>query len=143
MLNFLFRVPGNYQRKSTRHSWSKKHIVKTIQSVTENKVGWLKASRAFNVPRAPIRRHFVNVPVNIGRFKATFESVVEKELLEHLLDFKQIFFEVTTTEVRKSAFKFGKKAEVSHRFGKDADMTGWDWIKGLRRRNPYISLWAP
>ncbi|CAH2100084.1 unnamed protein product [Euphydryas editha] len=57
-------------------------MAKAIKSVVENKMGWLKASKIFNVPQATLRRHFVNVPVNLGRFKSTFDSAIEQQFDE-------------------------------------------------------------
>lgn len=143
MLYFLFRMPANYVRKTTRNAWSDEDMASAIKHVRQNKMGWLRASKTFNVPQATLRRHFMNVPQNMGRFKPTFDSVTEKQFVDHLLDFEQRFFGLTTTDVRKLAFEFANRAGVSHRFYEETQMAGWDWLKGFRKRNPSISLRTP
>lgn len=136
-------MPGNYKRKSTRHSWSKEDMAKAIESIKEKKMGWLKASRTFNVPQATLRRHFEKVPANLGRFKPTFEAEIEQQLVQHILHFEERFFGFNTTDVRKLAYQFARKAGLPNRFDNNAQMAGWDWLKGFRKRNPSISLRAP
>lgn len=136
-------MPGNYKRTSTRKSWSHEDMELAIKAVRENRMGWLLASKRFNVPQATLRRHFYSVPVNLGRFKPTFNADMEKALVEHILEFESRLFGFNTTEIRKLAFDFAEKLGLDHRFDKNAKTAGWDWLKGFRDRNPNITLRAP
>lgn len=136
-------MPGNYKRKSTRKSWSQEDMNEAIKAIKENNMGWLLASKHFNVPQAPLRRHYYRTPVNLGRFKPTFNAEMEKGLVDHMLEFESQLFGFNTTEIRKLAFEFAEKLGLDHRFDKNEKIAGWDWLKGLRERNPNISLRAP
>lgn len=136
-------MPGNYKRTSTRKSWSQEDMAMAIEAVKENRMGWLLASKHFNVPQATLRRHFYKVPVNLGRFKPTFNVDMEKALVDHIDEFESRLFGFNTTEIRKLAFEFAERLELDHRFDKTKKIAGWDWLKGFRQRNPHISLRAP
>lgn len=84
-------MPSNYKRTSTRKSWSQEDMVKAIEAVKENSMGWLLASKRFNVPQATLRRHYYSTPENLGRFKPTFNADMEKILVDHVLDLKDDF----------------------------------------------------
>ncbi|CAG5045587.1 unnamed protein product [Parnassius apollo] len=114
-----------------------------IKAVNENRMGWLLASKHFNVPQATLRRYFYSVPVNLGRFKPTFNADMEKALVDHMLEFESRLFGFNTTEIRKLAFEFAERLGLDHRFDKTEKIAGWDWLKGFRERNPQISLRAP
>jgi len=136
-------MPGNYKRTSTRKSWQQEDMTKAIEAVKEKKMGWLSASKHFNVPQATLRRYYHNVPANLGRFKPTFNPEMEKELVNHILEFEGRLFGFNTTEIRKLAYEFAEKMGLNHRFDRNKQIAGWDWLKGFRERNPNISLRAP
>lgn len=120
---FLFsRMPGNYQRTSTRKSWSQEDMANAIEAVKKKKMGWLLASKQFNVPQH--KQRFVVIiigssPENLGRFKPTFNAEMEKALVDHVLDFEERFFGFNTTETRKFAYEFAEKLGLDHRFDKN------------------------
>ena len=136
-------MPNNYKRTSTRHKWSKEGMAMAIEAVKGKKMGWLQASKKFNVPQATLRRHFARVPINLGRFKTTFHPEVEKDLVDHVLHFESRFFGFTTSDIRKLAYQLAERMNLNHRFDKSSQMAGWDWLKGFRERNPNISLRSP
>ncbi|XP_060801031.1 uncharacterized protein LOC132901895 [Amyelois transitella] len=136
-------MPGNYKRTSTRKSWSQEDMDKAIEAVKNNRMGWLLASKHFNVPQATLRRHYHSTPVNLGRFKPTFNKDMEKALVDRVLEFESRLFGFNTTEIRKLAFEFAEKLGLNHRFDKNEKIAGWDWLKGFRERNPNIALRAP
>lgn len=92
-------MPG--QRFSTRKSWSQEDMAKAIEAVKKNKMGWLLASKQFNVPQATLRRHYYSTPKNLGRYKPTFNVDMEKALVDHVLEFERRLFGFNTTEIKK------------------------------------------
>lgn len=50
-------MPRNYSRKTDRQGWDKTSMEKAIEAVKNNEMGWLLASKAFNVPQSTLRRH--------------------------------------------------------------------------------------
>lgn len=136
-------MPGNYQRTSTRKSWSQEDMARAIEAVKNKKMGWLLASKHFNVPQATLRRHYYRSPKNLGRFKPTFTAEMEKALVDHVLEFERRFFGFNTTEIRKLAYEFAEVMGLDHRFNRKKKIAGWDWLKGFRERNSNISLREP
>lgn len=47
---------SNYNRKTKRQSWPESDNIKTISAIKQKDMGWLKASRQFNVPQSTLRR---------------------------------------------------------------------------------------
>ncbi|KAF2884386.1 hypothetical protein ILUMI_21765 [Ignelater luminosus] len=92
-------------------------------------MGWLLASKRFNVPQATLSHHYQHVPVSIGRYKPTFDPEMKKELANHIFDFEGRLFGLNIFAVRKLACGIGSDKTI---------------IKlTFRERNPSISLRAP
>lgn len=50
-------MPRNYSRKTNRQGWDKTSMEKAIEAVKKNEMGWLRASKVFNVSQSTLRRH--------------------------------------------------------------------------------------
>lgn len=50
-------MPRNYSRKTDRQGWDNISMEKAIQAVKNNEMGWLLASKVFNIPQSTLRRH--------------------------------------------------------------------------------------
>lgn len=50
-------MPRNYSRKTVRQGWDKTSMEKAIETVMNNKMGWLLPSKFFNIPQSTVRRH--------------------------------------------------------------------------------------
>lgn len=141
---------GKYQRKSTRQNWDEGSMRRAINAVHNGEMGWLRAAKLFGVPQATLRRRARNsnkfirgVSKGLGRFRPTFEAVVERELVEHLKLLESRLFGMTVTDVRKLAYELAERSQLEHRFSHDTKMAGWDWLAGFRSRNPDIALRKP
>ena len=139
---------GRYKRTSTRHTWTEDNMKEAIMAIREKKMGWLLASKTFNVPSTTLRRR-VNTTIEgwkntyMGGYKVTFNKTLENEIVEHLKNLEVRFFGLTTTDVRKLAYQVAEAKKIPHRFSHAKKMAGWDWLKGFRNRNPAISLRTP
>lgn len=61
LIDFVAMSPTNgYQRKTSRQSWNSADMEKALAAVADKKMGWLRASREFNVPQATLRRRANN-----------------------------------------------------------------------------------
>lgn len=141
---------GKYNRKSIRQSWDEGSMQRAIDAVNNNEMGWLRAAHEFGVPQATLRRRARNknkfiqgTSKGLGRFKCTFNTDLERELVDHLKTLESRLFGLNTTEVRKLAYQLAEKNSMEHRFNHDTKMAGWDWLKGFRSRNPDIGLRKP
>lgn len=55
---YFFQImPRNYKRKTERQFWSQDTMFNAIKLVENNELGWLRASKRFNVPQAVLRGH--------------------------------------------------------------------------------------
>lgn len=50
------------------------------------------------------------------------------------------FFGLTTTDVRKMAYKLAEKIKIKHSFDKKNGISGKGWLRGFCQRNPQLSL---
>ncbi|CAI6371189.1 unnamed protein product [Macrosiphum euphorbiae] len=140
---------SHYARISERQRWSEESMKKAIIAVQNKEMGWLKASKQFNVPQATLRRRFHNtnkiakgIVKHLGR-PSCLSSMVEKKLVDHILNLESRFFGMTVKEVKKLAYDFAEEAHIPHNFNKEKREAGWDWLAGFRKRNPELSLRSP
>ncbi|XP_063222442.1 uncharacterized protein LOC134530981 isoform X3 [Bacillus rossius redtenbacheri] len=52
----MIKMVSKYKRRTSRLSWNEEAMLQAIKAVKENKMGWLKASQVFKVPRTTLRR---------------------------------------------------------------------------------------
>lgn len=148
---------GKYQRTSNRLSWREEDMKSAIKAVETNQMGWLKASKTFNVPFGTLRRRANNRDTGrhcnkiatgfkkgyMGGNRATFSAQQEYELVEHLKNMETRFFGITTIELRKLAFQWAQKNNIPNNFNKEKEEAGWDWLRGFLNRNSTLSLRTP
>lgn len=146
----LLQMVGKYERKSNRQSWNARDMELAVEAVQSGRMGWLKASKSFNVPHTTLRRRVQGknkrvkgIQKGLGRYDTTFTAEQEQEIVDYLKMIETRMYGLTTTELRKLAFNFAEKNRIDHRFNKETQMAGWDWLKGFRERNPTISLRVP
>lgn len=135
-----------YIRKSSRQSWDENQMREAIDAVRSGKMGWLLASRTYNVPCSTLRRRaqIGNTSKGyLGGHKTTFDANLEKELVNHLQDLEIRFFGMTSLDVRKLAYQIAVKKKIPHRFSIEKEMAGRGWLRLFRMRNPTISLRIP
>lgn len=135
-----------YIRKSSRQSWDEKQMREAIDAVRGGKMGWLLASKTYNVPFTTLRRRTQTGNTSkgyLGGHKSTFDASLEKELVNHLQDLEIRFFGMTSVEVRKLAYQIAVKKKIPHRFSKEKEMAGKGWLRLFRMRNPTLSLRIP
>lgn len=140
----------SYKRTSNRGAWNDADMERAIQAVRNGEMGWLKASKSFNVPTATLRRRAlgknkfaVNTDKHFGSFQSTLNRDLEIAIVNHMLDLESRFFGMTTTDVRQLAYEVAEKMKIKHRFNKETKMAGKGWLHGFRQRNPQLSLRLP
>ncbi|KAF2886856.1 hypothetical protein ILUMI_19317 [Ignelater luminosus] len=136
---------GRYQKKSTRQSWTEQNMQQAIDAVKEKRMGWLLASTTYNVPFTTLRRRASSSKGcsmgYLGGHKVTFsKKKLETELVEHIKTLETRFFGLTTLDVRKLAFQIAEVKKIAHRFSRDKEVVGWNWLRGFTQQNPSISL---
>lgn len=139
-----------YKRKSNRGNWNEADMQRALEATRNHEMGWLKASKTFNVPTATLRRRGLNknkiakeVNKYLGSIKSTLSMEVEQAIVNHILDLESRFFGLSTIDVRKLAFEIAEKMKIKHTFNKNLKMAGKGWLNGFRKRNPQLSLRLP
>lgn len=123
---------------------------RALNAVRNREMGWLRASKTFNVPTATLRRRALNknrIATNTKKYLGSLESVLNEEaeaaIVKHILDLESRFFGLTTTDVRKLAYEVAEKMKIKHPFNKEKKMAGKGWLRGFRQRNPELALRLP
>lgn len=122
---------------------------RAIAAINSKKVGWLKASKQFNVPQATLRRRYggknqICNGVNKKLDRAPiFSPEIEQKIVSHILNLESKLFEITIKELRLLAFELAEGAGIPHNFNRVKKEAGLDWVKGFRLRNKDISLRKP
>ncbi|KAG5894424.1 hypothetical protein JTB14_019794 [Gonioctena quinquepunctata] len=87
---------GKYKRKTQRQSWDENSMRQAVEEVLEGRMGYLKASREYEVPRTTIEVRVKKIKQGVlnkedsakkelGRHKPVFSPAQEKELVEYIL----------------------------------------------------------
>lgn len=145
---------GRYQRKTDRQSWSTESMAGAIQEVLEGKMGYRRASKAYNVPQTTLERKVKEArqkelssqaaaAKRLGRYKTVFSEAQEKELVDHLLHLEERLFGVTLSDLRTLAFELAEKNKIQHVFNMERRMAGKDWLYGFLKRHPILALRNP
>lgn len=141
---------GTYIRKTRRQSWDEEAMQRAIDAINNEEMGWLRASKTFNVPQATLRRRARNknkviqgVRKGLGRFHSTFEKELEEEIMCHVKLLESRLFGMTCEDLMKLGYQVAEQNGLPHRFNRDKKIAGRDWLTGFRKRNPGISLRKP
>lgn len=137
-------------RKTNRQQWDPQDMANAIRAVQNGEMGWLRASKAFNVPFTTLRRRASNAnkrvknnSTGLGRFFTTFTPEQEKSIVDHLKQMEQRLFGITCKELRSLIYEWAEINKIPHRFNKNEKRAGLDWVRGFRSRNPEITLRKP
>lgn len=132
----------------TRKLWSQTQMAKAIEAVREKKMGYLKASKEFRVPRATLFRLANSTETNastaastiLGR-KPVFPKELEDELQKYLVEMEAMFYGLTKRDVCSLAYQLAVRNNIPHPF-KD-ETAGKDWFYAFMKRNPKLSVRKP
>ena len=139
----------NYKRKSARGSWKKEDMKRAIHSIQNQICTITKAAKEYKVPKTTLIRHFhgelkAKRPGELSLSRApTIGSQNEKELVEYIKGMESKLFGLTRTDVRKLAYEFAVRNNITHSFSNDKQMAGTDWLYAFMKRNPDINLRKP
>ncbi|KAG8239760.1 hypothetical protein J437_LFUL010608 [Ladona fulva] len=114
-------------------------------------MGFLKASKQFNVPKSSIERYVktakkypdYKVDKSDGKYKNVFTAEQEEELVSYLKTMESRLFGLTMKYLRSLAYELAEKNELTHRFNKETCLAGQDCIKGFITRHPSLSIRTP
>ncbi|CAG5003827.1 unnamed protein product [Parnassius apollo] len=89
-------------------------------------MGWLLASKVFNVPQSTLIRHALKqnkvlapTTKGMGRYRSVFTYEMERELVEHIKILETRLFEFTRKEVLELAYQFADVNNIPHNFNNE------------------------
>lgn len=135
---------------SQRKKWSKEAMLKAVEAVKNHEMGYLKASKIFNVPRSTLE-NYVNHPtktsldlvsVPLGR-KPTLGTDLENELVKYCKEMDRCFYGLRLRDIRVLAYQLAIKNNLNHNFAASKGMAGEKWLKRFFRRNPSLAVRTP
>lgn len=103
-------------KEKTRQAWDKNAIADSIKAVREKKMGFLKASKTYCVPKTTlirllkIKHKSLSDVTNhkLGR-KSTLPSELENELADYILEIEKSGFGLTLRDIRSLAYQLAQK----------------------------------
>ncbi|KAB0804261.1 hypothetical protein PPYR_01231 [Photinus pyralis] len=153
-VGWFLSAMGKYTRKSDRQSWDENSMHLAVEEVLEGRMGYLKASKEYGVPRSTIEARVKKVKRGVlnredsskkglGRHKPVFTLAQEEELVEHILSMEARLFGLTLDQLRSLAFELAHRNGISHRFNMEKKKAGKAWLYAFLARHPNVKLRSP
>lgn len=135
--------------ENKRKQYSIEKMTLAITAVREKKMGYLKASKIYQVPRTTLFRLSQNTIVpaekaattRLGR-KCILGENLEQELVDYVLRMEAKFYGLTMKDLRRLAFQLAVKNKLTHPFSEDG-LAGRAWIDLFLKRHPNLSIRKP
>lgn len=135
-------VMGRYTRKTQRGSFSAETLDAALNAILKDGRKIREVARTYGIHEATLRRKLKIKNLtkdakseSLGR-APVFSAAQEKEIVDHVLNLANLFFGVTSTELRSMVFKYAEQNKIKHNFNRDKQMAGPDWFHGFVKRNP-------
>lgn len=134
----------------TRQQWAKDSMTMAILAIKEQRMGYLKASKTFGVPKTTLIRlcQQKNKPLEevtnlkLGR-KAIFPDKFETDLVEYVLAMEASGFGLTRRDIMKLAYQLAEKNKLKHNFSNHKQSAGKTWLRLFLQRHPEVSFRQP
>lgn len=132
-----------------RKQWDKQNMENAIKAKLNNEMGYLKAAKVFNVPKATLEYYCkLENPVEavnkstLGR-KPVLPEALETELVNHCLEMEKRFYGLTSSDIRRLAYQLALANNIPHPFSKGKAVAGKKWLRNFLRRNKKLSFRTP
>jgi hypothetical protein len=138
-------MPRHRERTTQKASWGADSLAKAIKSIKEGAKSIRQAAKCFGIPYTTLNERLKlddQKKPAFGR-PPVMNRTQEKELFEQTVLLSELFYGVTTTQLRKFAFSYAEKMNLNHSFNKEDRLAGKDWLEGFLKRNPGIPLRRP
>ncbi|CAH2100623.1 unnamed protein product [Euphydryas editha] len=115
-----------------------------INAVQKGRLTQRVAAARYNIPRRTLRDH-LKTGQEIKRFgrKPILTKKQEEDLAARIKRFANIGIPLTTKFIRKQAFLFCERYDITNNFGSSKRVAGVDWLRSFLKRNPSISKRKP
>lgn len=144
MKGIFLQMPNKYQRKAInmRGNWSQENLINAVNSVMNDNMSVRRASVMFNIPRKTLERRIKSGNTEKGSMgpSCDFGRENEARLSRHILKMQSKGFPLTRDDLRTIAFQFAEQLNIKHRFNKEIQKAGYDWLCLFLSRNPRITV---
>ncbi|KAJ8980866.1 hypothetical protein NQ317_008925 [Molorchus minor] len=113
-----------------RQSWNADCMRQAVEEVLEGRMGYLKASKVFGVPRTTLE----------ARVKKVKKGVQEEQLVQHILSMEARLFGFTLNDLQSLAFQLAFRNNLPHQFNIEKKKAGKAWLYGFLSRHPNVRL---
>lgn len=134
-------MPRVYKRKTNRGEWNKDALIAAMREVREGSLCCNAAAITYDIPEPTLRRYLKRealgkeLPEGAGRFKNTFNALQTKDFVSYLTECNQRGLGLTSIQVRKLAYQYAEANNIEHRFNRETQAAGTDWLKSFSACN--------
>lgn len=140
----FFQMPRVYSRQTEKANWDCEQLKAALGAIRNGR-SIREVSRAFNIPRSTLQKRLKqnsDAGPSLGR-KPVFSTVEEKCLAEHVIHLSKLFYGISRQEIKKCAYDYALKNNLTCPFNRESKSAGNDWLWGFMKRNPSIALRKP
>lgn len=133
-----------------RKQWNPDSMKKAVEAVRMKEMGYKKAAKMFNVPRATLKDY-------VKKFEKSVEEVVsgkmgrkpvlpvelEEELVNYCLEMEKIYYGINASDLKRMAFQLAIRNNIPHPFSQTKKKAGKKWMKLFMARHPSLSFRKP
>jgi len=135
-------MPTKYERMCpNRGKWTEEALEAALQSIAEG-MDVNEAAKVFEIPPRTLKRRAESGNSRKGRMgpDSLLGEDAEKKIVIHINKLQERGFTPTRLEVRRMAFYLAEQLKIQHRFNRQAELAGYDWLSSFLRRNPELSI---
>lgn len=147
-LTLIFAVlvmPTKYKRKidgPQRRQWTQESLVEALRSIKAGEMGINAAARHYGIPSRTLRRRRQTgivhaIPLGPQGILGTEN---EKRLVTHIQKLEKVGFAPDRDTIRSLAYQFAEKIGIRHKFNRETQMAGYDWLESFLCRNKELSI---
>lgn len=135
-----------YLRTAQRQNWTPDQL-KSALKATKNGSSIRKAGKEFEIPQSTLRDK-LKIADNGGLVPALGRKVIftpeqEKEISNLVIKLTNLFYGLTTIELRHLAFEYAEKNHIKHNFNREQGVARYDWLYLFTKRNSEVKLRVP
>lgn len=141
-------MEGKKATPKKRKSWNTENMIDAVTAVREGKMGYLRASKAFHVPKITLQRYVkkdeidptTSINTVLGR-KPALPDDLEQKLVEYCIEMDKKFFLLRRGDLSKMAYQLALRNNIPNPFKGEA--AGKTWLKNFLKRHPNLSVRTP
>ncbi|KAJ8969592.1 hypothetical protein NQ314_001678 [Rhamnusium bicolor] len=112
-------------------------LLRQARELNERRISLRETGRTLGYDESTIRKRLkAGSGVNsLGRFRAVFTAVQEKQIVDHCKALDLRFYELTLKSLRFLAYQYAQRNGITHPFNNETKLAGRDWTRKFMKRN--------